>query len=195
MPIHTPFIVEFLRRHENLPPHHKPILNGYVPKRNGVPIGQSGVTIATGCDLGQQTPESLLKMGVPQTLAARLIPYCGLRRDAAVAKLSTLPLVISEDAADAIDSAVIGSYIREVQARFDRDAGSSRFVDLPKEVQAALVSLRYQLGFGGFPRTWALIVAGNYHGAISELRDPTKWGGQYMDRRRDEAALLSAVAA
>ena len=200
MPIHTPFIVDFLRHHENLPPHFKPILKGYVPNNNGVPIAQSGVTIATGCDLGQQTPEGLLRMGVPQILLSRLIPYCGLRREAAIAKLSNFPLVISDADADAIDTAVIGSYISEVQARFDRDANSAasfldwRFTDRPKEVQAAVLSLRYQLGFGGFPKTWAMIVAGDYHGAIAELRDPARWGGKYMNRRRDEAALLAKVA-
>lgn len=200
MPINTAFIIDFLRRHENLPPHFKPILKGYVPNNNGVAIAQSGVTIATGCDLGQQTPEGLLKMGVPQILLSRLIPYCGLRKELAIVKLSKLPLLISESDADAIDTAVIGSYIRDVQDRFDRDAGRAtafpgwRFADRPKEVQAAVLSLRYQLGFGGFPKTWGMIVAGDYHAAITELRNPAQWGGKYMSRRRDEAALLAVVA-
>ncbi len=200
MPISTAFIVDFLRRHENRPPHFLPILRGYVPSDNGTPIGQSGVTIATGCDLGQQTPPGLLQMGIPQILASRLIPYCGLRRESAVVKLAKFPLVISTADADAIDASVIGSYIREVQGRFDRDAGRVatfpgwRFADRPQEVQAAVVSLRYQLGFGGFPRTWSLIVAGDYRGAIAELRDSARWGGKYMARRRAEAALLEKVA-
>ena len=200
MPIHTDFIIDFLRRHENLPPHFKPILKGYVPNNKGVPIAQSGVTIATGCDLGQQTPDGLLKMGVPTTLLSRLAPYCGLRRQDAMAKLASLPLTISEADANAIDTAVISSYISEVQSRFDRDAGRAvafpawRFAGRPKEVQAATVSLRYQLGFGGFPKTWVMLVAGDYHGAIAELRDPARWGGKYMNRRRDEADLLAEVA-
>ena len=200
MPIHTDFIIDFLRRHENRPPHFKPILKGYVPSNNGVPIAQSGVTIATGCDLGQQTPDGLSKMGVPPTLLSRLAPYCGLRRQDAMIKLSSFPLIISETEADAIDTAVINSYIREVQNRFDQDVARAdafliwRFADQPREVQAVLVSLRYQLGFGGFPKTWAMIVAGNYPGAIAELRDPARWGGKYMSRRRDEADLLKKAA-
>lgn len=195
MPVHTAFIIDFLRRHENRPPDFKPVLRGYVPQSGGQVIGNSGVTVSTGLDLGQQTKESLLKMGIPQTVCGVLFPYVGLRRDAAVAKLAALPLILSLDAAEAVDRAVIGSYIREVQERFDRAASAgSKFADRPQEVQAALVSLRYQLGFGGCPKTWDMIASGDYHKAVAELRDPSRWGGRYMERRRDEAALLAKVA-
>ncbi|WP_084217867.1 pesticin C-terminus-like muramidase [Xanthomonas hortorum] len=53
-------------------------LTAYVPTKNGVAIDRSGVTVATGVDLGSQTVESLTALGVDQALVNTLSPYLHL---------------------------------------------------------------------------------------------------------------------
>ena len=50
MPVHFDYIRIALERFEG-----KGMAKGYVPCKNGVPPGVSGVTIGTGVNLGQQT--------------------------------------------------------------------------------------------------------------------------------------------
>lgn len=149
------FITETLERFEGAGRR-----KGYVPMYRGEVIGNSGVTIGTGVDLGQHTQEALQSMGVPATLVGVLVPYLGLKRSAAVAKLRQLPLELSAEAVVALDKAVIGHFIQTTELRFNKAvqkvnarAGKELlFAARPKEVQAVAVSLAYQLGFTGFPR-------------------------------------------
>ena len=170
---------------------------GYVPMQQGRVLGNSGVTIGTGVDLGQHSREELEQMGVPVTIIGALVSYLGLQQEAAVAKLNTCPLVLAEDAVAALDRAVIGHCITRMEMRFDHTVQSLAslprpgfFAERPKEVQAVLVSLAYPLGFGGFPRTYALLAGGQYAGAIAELRNSAAWKHRYISRRREEAALI-----
>ena len=56
--------------------------SGYVPKdREGNILGQSGVTIASGFDLGQRNINDL--KGLPEELIAKLSDYVGLKGEAA----------------------------------------------------------------------------------------------------------------
>ena len=45
-----------------------------------IPTAGSGVTIATGLDLGQQSAPGLARLGVPSNLINRFRPYLGLKR-------------------------------------------------------------------------------------------------------------------
>lgn len=174
------------------------LVRGYIPTgRDGAALGNSGVTIGTGIDLGQQTQAGLLAMGVPAGVVTKLLPYIGLRRQSAVDKLALRPLELSPAEVEQLDAAVVSACVAEVAAHFDAQAGadggpgeSGLFAGLPKNVQAVLVSLRYQLGFGGFPRTWRMIVDDDREAAVEELETPARWGGRYVKRRRAEAALL-----
>ena len=47
-------------------------------------MGASGVTIATGVDLGQTDVATLKKIGVIDAVIEQLMPYIGLRRDDAI---------------------------------------------------------------------------------------------------------------
>ena len=170
---------------------------GYVPMQQGRVLGNSGVTIGTGVDLGQRTRKELEQMRVPATIIGALVPYLGLQKEAAIAKLNTCPLVLAEDAVAALDEAVIGHCITRMEMRFDLTVQSlanpprpGLFAERPREVQAVLVSLAYHLGFGGFPRTYALLAGGQYAGAIAELRNSAAWNHRYIYRRREEAALV-----
>ena len=79
MPIDHNYIRAILERFEG-----KGIARGYVPMKNGEVLGVSGVTIATGVDLGQQTGAGLLDMGVPHAVVKKLLPYIGLKKAAAL---------------------------------------------------------------------------------------------------------------
>lgn len=55
---------------------------GYVPTdKMGKAIGQSGVTIGTGFDLGQHSEQDLVNIGVPNDLIQVLHPYLGKRKN------------------------------------------------------------------------------------------------------------------
>lgn len=80
-------------------------LDGYMPTENGKPdgkvVGNSGVTIASGFDLGQHSPADLKAMGLYQGLIDRLTPYMkpGLRKETAQKFLERNPLAISDEEA------------------------------------------------------------------------------------------------
>ena len=79
------------------------ILNGYVPVAE---TSNSGVTIASGVDLGQTGPRQIDFWPIDDALKIRLRLYCGLRRQDAVDFLRAHPLTISRSECEEIDAAV-----------------------------------------------------------------------------------------
>lgn len=185
------YIASVLARFEG-----KALTRGYIPRdRDGNILGKSGVTIATGLDLGQQSLERLVGMGVPRGLAGRLVPYLGLTGAAAARKLTEVPLVLSDDAVAAIDKAVHAAYIDTAAELFGRDL----FETSPREVQAVATSLHYQFGTPNrasspaLGKAWSAMRFGRYAEAAMHLRDTSGWSAshrQYMRRRKAEADLL-----
>ena len=209
MPIDIAYIRAFLRRPGIEGPQQ---LRGYIPchwtrgrTRNytGQPhpeeytaMGVSGVTIATGVDLGQTTADDLESNGAPSAIVNCLRPYLGLRQDAAIRKLHAVPLSVSPATADALDDAVHGMHAARIAARYDQDSPVTPFADLPPQAQAAIFSLLYQLGCTGGPRrapnTWTALLRGDWADAARRLRTRSYWEG-YQDRRALEGALLREV--
>lgn len=68
-------------------------------------VGHSGVTIASGFDLGSKSVGDLKALGLPTALVETLTPYLGLKLQDAVNKLSEKPLSISGADAALISSA------------------------------------------------------------------------------------------
>ena len=191
MPLHTGFITETLGTFEGAAK-----CRGYVPAHAGKALGNSGVTIGTGVDLGQHTAEGLAAMRVPHSVIGLLVPYLGLQKEAAQKRLKTLPLILSPESVHALDQAVTKHFIDTVERIFDHRAarcGASFFADRPRQVQAVAVSLCYQLGPKGCPRTLDLLAQGRYADASQELENSAAWGHRYMARRRAEAALIRQV--
>ncbi len=187
MAVNLDFITEILRRFEG-----RPATRGYLPVHRGRVMGNSGVTVGTGVDLGQQSKPGLEGMGVPPELVSCLLPYLGKKREEARAFLAANPLQLDEADVRALDSAVIRHYVNRLERRFNREAarcGASFFADRKKEIQAVGVSLDYQLGPQGWPATLKMLAAGRYALAAAELRDPLAWNG-YRERREAEAGLL-----
>jgi len=103
-------------------------------------LGQSGVSIATGVDLGQQNEASF--KGLSETLIAKLRPYLGLKKEDARKALLENPLSLSLEEVKQIDALIKKRYIDNTANRF----GKETFESSPKQVQAVAVSLCYQFG-------------------------------------------------
>ena len=172
------------------------VTRGYVPcDKAGRPLGVSGVTIGTGVDLGQQTGAGLLDMGVPHAVVKKLLPYIGLKKAAALAAIKAQPLVLTPAEVAAIDDAVFARYVRDIEARYNKDNPASPFADSPPEAQAVLVSILYQRGLGSpknYPNTWKLLLAGDWPGAAAKLCNWALWDG-YQTRRAAEGKLLKRI--
>lgn len=157
-------------------------------------IGASGITIATGVDLGQTSAAELAAYGLEPALGLRLSPWLGLKRKAAIEKLAAMPLTISEDFAASLDHAVHGGYLaRHVRPAFERASGAS-FDSLPRQAQAVIFSCCYQKGCGGvardWPRLWSCLIRQDWQAASRELLTGFR---QYVGRRRKEGLLLATL--
>jgi hypothetical protein len=190
--IYTDYIVMILERLEGK------LRSGYVPCKNGEPLGASGVTIGTGIDLGQQSEASLASWELPAVLADKLRPYLGLKKTDAVNFLKSHPLELSDIEVTDLDRAVHEKYIKETAIMF----GADRFNEAPQQAQAVAVSLHYQFGTPSRPASpalkmaWDSMKAGNWFEASTYLANPTGWSKdhqQYMIRRRKEADLLKEL--
>lgn len=158
-------------------------------------MGASGVTIATGCDLGQTDIQTLQKYGLEdKALLDALKPYIGLKKDAAINALYKKALFIAPSEAEAIDNAVHSGYLaRYVIPAYDKDSGIS-FVYLPKEAQAVVMSVCFQKGCGGvrreWPKLWKYLTTQNWKAASQELLTGFS---QYQNRRAAEGKHLAAL--
>jgi hypothetical protein len=110
-------------------------LEGYVPvdTKSGTVIGNSGVTIATGVDLGHRSAEDIDRLDLPRSLRDKLKPYAGIRRERALELLRDHPIRIAQAEADMLDRTVKRDLIETLVDRFDRRS-QVRFADLPPPV-------------------------------------------------------------
>lgn len=160
-----------------------------------IPMGISGVTIGTGVDLGQTDAATLGGMDVSPGIVNHLRPYLGQRKAPAVAVLHRLPLTVSQEAADALDRAMLGHHISKIAAYYDAAAGDGAFARLPWQAQAVIVSIQYQRGVNSprkYPNTWKAFVSQDWRDAASRLKCGRLWSG-YTRRRRLEGQLLEEL--
>ena len=157
-------------------------------------IASSGVTLATGCDLGQTDVPTLLRYGLPEPLTNCLRPYIGLRQAAAIAKLHTLPLTVAPAVADHIDCCVHAGYLRLYVAPAYHRQSPVLLDDLPRQAQAVIFSVCYQKGCGGvcrdWPKLWGYLTRQDWAAASRELRTGFRL---YATRRRIEGELLQEI--
>lgn len=201
---HLDYINDFLNRQGVEGPRQ---LRGYIPARPGnfygnanqnpdayTVIGVSGVTIATGCDLGQTDAATLQSYGLPLAIVNQLRPYLGLKSSAAIAKLSALPLTIAPDTAALLDECVHAGYLQRYVAQAYQKAAGTSFYALPKQAQAVVFSVCYQKGCGGvrrdWPKLWGYLTTQNWCAAAKELRTGFT---QYKLRRKIEGDLLQEL--
>lgn len=160
--------------------------NGYVPSSN------SGVTVATGVDLGQRNITDLQRLGLPQPLITKLTPYLGLKGSAASAYLASNPLTLTSGQVATLDSRVHTEIYAELMVNFE--AGSAfRFMRLPAAAQTVLASVALQYGAALQYRTPSFFSAmrqGRWQDAVNELRN---FGDAFPTRRNLEADVLESA--
>jgi hypothetical protein len=182
----SPLITSFLREVEGFE------TTGYVPQKDGKVLGVSGVTVASGVDLGQQDRARLQEWGLPDDLQAKLLPYVGVKKDAATALLRAQPLRLTQEEADLLNRKVKAKYIAEVRDNFNRTSSRYKWDELPEEWQAVITSVGFQYGtsFKGVPGFWRQVTEGRWKDAYNNLLN---FGDQYATRRRKEAKLVAGL--
>ena len=178
---------------------------GYVPisSTTGQVLGQSGVTVGSGVDLGSRTSASLRVIGVSQRITGQLEPYFGLKTDRAACAAIEMPLRMSCSDAQSLTQLVKDEVVREVQQRYERDRRSDvdAFSALPRGIRTAIADVWFQ--FGSLPQAaptfWSHVIRNDWDDAISELRD--FYGPSAnpppgdLKRRNNEADILEAALA
>jgi hypothetical protein len=177
-------------------------LRGYVPlKRTGMVIGRSGMTVASGFDIGQRSAAELSSFGFPPALLAKLKPFAnqpfkGRTKEQVAATVATLgPVpILTKPEADLCDGAVFASILGDALANWNANAmpGVPAFTQLPAGWQTVWLSRFYQEGpathvaLGRRFRAEAL--QGQWAKAVATLKSYT----EYTARAKAEAALLEA---
>jgi hypothetical protein len=162
------------------------LLHGYVPD----PLrSHSGVTIATGFDIGNASADTIAKLS--PALAAKLDPYHGLTRLPALHMLQLNPLTITVDEANEIDQLARQGTIAELEAKYSADAGTP-FDSLPEPAQTVIASVTFQYGipWSKTPRFWRHCIEQDWKAMYADLMN---FGDKYPARRKLEAAYLSTL--
>jgi hypothetical protein len=182
-------------------------LRGYVPFSAGVVAGASGMTIATGFDVGQRSEAELAAMDLPPEVVPKLAPYAGLRFThktraqvaAIVPKRGPIP-VLTKTEADEVDRVVHGEYLDAAIAAWNRrrKPGVPAFRDLPSNWQTVLFSRTFHQGTG-MPTTavaqpfYTAATEGRWADAVTALRNYAVTPAWYRTRVGQEANLLGTA--
>ncbi len=170
-------------------------LRGYVPfkKKTGIVAGQSGMTVASGFDLGQWRLTDFQDMKLPQTLMNKLKPFVKPNNFRAMTKVQVAEKVgklgpvpeLTKTEADMCDAAVFDNKLGEALARWNanRQPGVPKFIELPQGWQTVWLSRVYQGKTGDFGH---LALTGKWQPAIAALRSDA----EYSKRTNQEADLL-----
>jgi len=163
------------------------VLTGYVPDPEH---SHSGVTIATGVDLGQMGLVAIYeRFSTP--LADKLAPYAGLTCFDAVEALDEAPLAVTPEEAAEIDEVVRAEHVSYLAKQFDA-ACETPFAELPEQAQTVITSVGFQYGSVArrCPKFWAAATDCNWSQVVSELRT---FGDRYPTRRNKEADHLEVI--
>lgn len=162
-------------------------LKGYVPD----PLSsQSGVTIASGFDIGQRSNQEIIG-AFSSDLAAKLLPYSGLKRMAAYEFHQKHPLEITEKEASIINDYAHKKAKTRLRHDWDNSVSAISFDDLSGRCKTVIASVAFQYGSLAFktPNFWAQVTRQDWEGAIRNLRS---FGDKYETRRNKEADLLES---
>lgn len=160
----------------------------YVPKdKNGVVLGKSGATIASGFDLGQKNETDL--KGLPTYLVNKLKPYLGIKGSAADAYVKNNKLKISKKEANIINKFAKEQEIGRLKKDWQNSVSSIDFDDLTKKQATVVASVAFQYGDlpTKTPKFWKYVTTGDWAKAEQELR---AFGDKYNTRRTAEANYL-----
>lgn len=139
---------------------------GIVPKENGNILGQSGVTVGNGVDLGSKTVQQLKDLGVAQDIIDKLTPYLGKQRQAAADYLKDHPLSLTQKQAEDLSNIFLQESAKEVADRFNSDSKVSRFSDLPGNTKTVLADIYHQYGARLYNTNFWKQVTGQGHSVL-----------------------------
>lgn len=159
-------------------------LNGYVPDAAN---SKSGVTIATGFDIGQ-CDEAALKYLLPEFIANKLKRFCLLKGEQALKACKQNPLNINENEATIIDLCVKQQSTDYLVAAYNKHS-AIKFEQLPGPMQTVIASVAFQYGnlAKRCPNFWRTAITQNTQAMIDEL---VNFGDRYTTRRWREATYL-----
>lgn len=165
------------------------LLSAYVPDPEN---SNSGVTIATGFNLGRRNDKDLRSLALNATFIGKLYPYLGLQGMDAYNYLEEFPLTISVHEAAAIDSGVKLKLLANLMKRYDKDS-DVLFRNIPPCWQTVIASVEFQYGNLSMhcPSFWQWVTNQKWEKAELELRD---FGDKYSSRRNKEADYVIANA-
>ncbi len=181
-------------------------LHGYIPTagKTGIVAGQSGLTIATGYDIGQGGADLLQNAGIDQQTLNKLTPFAGKKfKDKSRAEVldyvtNTLRVpvpTIAKGQADLLDKESHARHLRAAIRAWNaaKATGVPEFIALPTPWQTVLLSRFFQIGAGAnnvgyFRRFWVAATTGEWATAVTLLRttDPN-----YSRRYNQEADFLA----
>lgn len=163
-------------------------LTGYVPTDDDGKV-DSGVTVATGIDLGARSLASLSAAGVEPLLRQKLQPYVGRRGKQAIEILSVQPLELTHEEANHLDVAVINASFKVLERSFNATARPMKLSELPGEIQTVVFSVFHQYGNLKVrtPKFWKQITTGAWELAVENLNN---FSDGFPTRRKKEAALM-----
>tara|TARA_Y100001951_G_scaffold89405_1_gene81749 strand:+ start:10771 stop:11340 length:570 start_codon:yes stop_codon:yes gene_type:complete len=162
---------------------------GYVPPPDGGKV-ESGVTIATGFDLGQRSATDI--KALPDYLIVKLTPFLGLTGNKAIYKLKECPLVLTKTEALQIDNL---SH-REALVNLLKDwAAADTSIDyryLDKNLRTVIASVAFQYGDlpSRTPKFWSQVTSNQWVDAYYNLLD---FKDNFRTRRHKEAAKVRGV--
>jgi len=166
--------------------------DGYVPNPEG---SKSGVTIATGFDLGARSIKDLEGYDLPASLKSRLAPFMGLQGVVASEALKNRGgLVITQQEAGLIDKLSKGQALQKLKREWNKNAAlmkGKKFEELSGAQKTVAASVAFQYGsLSKAPKFRNAAQSGDWDGAIGELRN---FGDDYDSRRQSEADYLVAA--
>ena len=169
-------------------------LDGYVP---AAAESKSGVTVATGVDLGARSEADIESLTIDAELKKKLKPYAGKQKTDAQDALKATPLKLTDTEAKSLDEAVKKPLIDALVEDYDKavDAANKdgckrvHFKQLPANVQTAVASTSFQYGSlsTATPNYWKQVTEQRWQDASDNLK---KFGDAYPTRRKLEAGLI-----
>ena len=158
---------------------------GYVPDTKN---SRSGVTIASGFDIGQRS-ESEIKRAFSGDLCEKLLPYANKTKQAAIDALTAQPLSISQEEVQCINVYSYQDASQKLYLIWQQASPALSFESLSSQCQTVVASVAFQYGdlSRRTPTFWRQVIQGQWQGAYENLRD---FRDKYPSRRNKEADLL-----
>jgi hypothetical protein len=167
-------------------------IEGYIPKdKDNKILGESGVTVGSGIDLGQQTAAGLKKAGVPERIINKLTDYFGKRKDKAEKILEEKPLTLSKDEAELLTERVKEDTLRRAKGWYNRNnKADNDWSDLTDREQTVVTSVMFQYGVGSkkTPTFNKHLINNDWNSLAKELGD---FKDDYFSRRMKELSYLT----